>query len=147
MFRIKINEMAYSRKAIMEEAQHQFLIILNHWVLVRYAALEDPENPNFSHWQRELRTALWNVGILKIKPSNSREAFRRALEDVYYDGMELKDVSLVDTISGICEDENISVVAGEYDATFKRVLPLLIDAMADGTYGAVKAFVSAVAGG
>lgn len=66
---------------------------------------------------------------------------------MYYDGMELKDVSLVDTISGICEDENISVDAEEYDATFKRVLPLLIDAMADGTYGAVKAFVSAVAGG
>lgn len=46
---MQIEEMAFERKEIMDEAKDQRMPLLKHWVLFRYATLNEPNHHCMEH--------------------------------------------------------------------------------------------------
>lgn len=131
---MQLEEMAFERKEIMEEAKGQLMPLLKHWVLVRYAALNEPNHHNMEHWQDELVAAIWNVGMMDLKKGNSRETVKKAINEMYFTKMQLQNKSFYRQIAKLCEKEHISLDIAEYDTAFKTELPKIVDVMASGDY-------------
>lgn len=142
---MQLEEMAFERKEIMEEAKWQLMTLLKHWILVRYAALNEPNHINMEHWKDELVAALWNVGMMDLKKGNSRETVKKAINEMYFTKMQLQNKSFSRQITKLCEKEHISLDINEYDAAFKTELPKIVDVMASGNYDNVWAYVDNLA--
>lgn len=138
-------EMAFDRKEIMSEAKGQLMPLLKHWILVRYATLNEPDHQDIEHWQDELVAAIWNVGMMNLKKGNKRETVKRAINEMYFTKMELQNKSFHQQISKICEREHISLDVSEYDAAFKNELPKIVDVMASGDYDNVWKYIDTIA--
>lgn len=142
---IKLNEMAYDRKDIKSEARGQFTPMFQHWILVRWAADNARGTWNYTHWQKELIAALWNVGSMELKKGNSRSAVRSAINEEYFTNMQVQNKSFLKRIQNLCRLEHIILDAEEYDTSFKAELPKLVDVMASGDYDKVCDYVFALA--
>lgn len=140
-----IREMAFERKEIMEEAKGQLMPMFKHWILVRYAAHSEPNHPCIEHWQDELVAALWNVGMMDLKKGNSRETVKKAINEMYFTKMQLQNKSFDRQIARLCEKEHITLDINEYDASFKKELPKLVDVMACGNYDRIWQYVDELA--
>ena len=136
-----IEEMAFERKEIMDEAKGQLMPILKHWVLIRYAANNNPKHPCMEHWQDELVAALWNVGMMDLKKGNIRETVKKAINEMYFTKMQLQNKSFSRQIAKLCEKEHISLNIDEYDTRFKNELPKIVGVMASGDYDKVWNYV------
>ena len=140
-----IEEMAFDRKEIMDEAKGQLMPLLKHWILVRYAVLNEPRHPCLEHWKDELVSALWNVGMMDLKKGNSRETVKKAINEMYFTKMQLQNKSFNRQIAKLCEKERIALDIHEYDAAFKNELPAIVNVMASGDYDAVWVYVDSIA--
>ena len=138
--------MAFELKEIMEEAKGQLMPMFKHWILVRYAAQREPNHPCIEHWQDELVAALWNVGMMDLKKGNSRETVKKAINEMYFTKMQLQNKSFDRQIARLCEKEHITLDINEYDASFKKELPKLVDVMACGNYDRIWQYVDELAG-
>lgn len=142
---MQIEEMAFERKEIMDEAKGQFMPLLKHWVLVRYAFLNEPNHHCIEHWKDELVAALWNVGMMDLKKGNSRETVKKAINEMYFTKMQLQNKSFNRQIAKLCEKEHINLNIAEYDSAFKNELPKIVDVMASGDYDKVWNYVDELA--
>ena len=140
---MKLEEMAFNRKSIMDEAKAQFLPLLKHWALVRYAVKFDPECHFLDHWKDEVVAAIWNVGMMDPK-NGKRSTVKTAIHDMYYNYMEIPKKSYVRVLDKLQEKEHISFDSSEFDAAFKADLPRIISAMASGDYDAAWAYVDGI---
>ena len=138
---MQLEEMAFERKEIMEEAKGQLMPLLKHWILVRYTAINEPMHHYMEHWQEELVAAIWNVGMMDLKKGNSRETVKKAINEMYFTKMQLQNKSFSRQIAKLCEKEHISLGIDEYDTAFKTELPKIVDVMASGNYDNVWAYV------
>jgi hypothetical protein len=138
---MQIEEMAFERKEIMDEAKGQFMPLLKHWVLIRYVAMNHQYHPCLEHWKDELVAALWNVGMMDLKKGNSRETVKKAINEMYFTKMQLQNKSFSRQIAKLCEKEHISLDIDEYDTSFKAELPKIVDVMASGNYDNVWDYV------
>lgn len=140
-----LDEMAYGRKDIKIEARGQFTPMFQHWILVRWAADNARDTWNYTHWQKELIAALWNVGSMELTKGNSRSAVHSAINEEYFTNMQLQNKSFLKRIQNLCRLEHISLDVEEYEACFKAELPKLVDVMASGDYDQVCDYVFALA--
>lgn len=143
---MQLQEMAFERKEIMEEAKGQLMPLFKHWILVRYAARNEPNHHCLEHWQDELVAAIWNVGMMDLKKGNHRETVKKAINEMYFTKMQLQNKSFVRQIARICQIEHISLDEDEYDTAFKAELPAIVNVMASGDYDKVWNYVDALAG-
>ena len=134
---MQIEEIAFERKEIMDEAKGQFIPLLKHWVLVRCVAMNHQYHPCLEHWKDELVAALWNVGMLDLKKGNSRETVKKAINEMYFTKMQLQNKAFNRQIAKLCEKEHISLDTNEYDKAFKDELPRIVEVMASGDYDKV----------
>lgn len=141
---MKLEEMAFSRRDIMAEAKGQFLPLLKHWALVRYAVKFDPECYHLEHWKDEVVAAIWNVGMMDLKKGNSRETVKKAINEMYYTNMQVQNKSYVRVFDKLQEKEHITFDSFEFDTAFKADLPRIISAMASGDYDAAWAYVDGI---
>ena len=142
---MQIEEMAFERKEIMDEAKSQLMPLLKHWVLIRYASISEPNHPCMEHWKDELVAALWNVGMMDLKKGNSRETVKKAINEMYFTKMQLQNKSFNRQIAKLCEKERVALDIDEYDTEFKHELPKIVDVMASGDYDKVWNYVDSIA--
>ena len=142
---MQINEMAFDRKEIMDEAKGQLMPLFKHWILIHYAAMNEPSHPCLEHWKDELVAALWNVGMMDLKKGNSRETVKKAINEMYFTKMQLQNKSFARQIARLCEKEHISLDIAEYEAAFKNELPKIVTIMASGDYDKVWNYVDSLA--
>lgn len=143
--KIKMREMAFDRQDIMREAKAQFPVILKHWVLIRWAAENDPGNQNLSHWQEELATAMWNVGSMRLTKGNTRETVRKAINEMYFTKMQVQNMDLSSLVRHVGRVEHAALDVPECEAAFKEALPKAVRVMATGDYDAILEYVTGLA--
>lgn len=141
---MKLEEMAFDRKSIMDEAKAQFLPLLKHWALVRYAVKLNPECHFLDHWKDEVVAAIWNVGMMELKKGNRRDTVKKAINEMYYTNMQVQNKSYVRVFDKLQEKEHVTFDSSEFDTAFKADLPRIISAMASGDYDAAWNYVDSI---
>lgn len=140
---MKLEEMAFDRKSIMDEAKAQFLPLLKHWALVRYAVKFDPECHFLDHWKDEVVAAIWNVGMMDIN-NGKRSTVETAIQEMYYKRMEVPKKSYIQVLDKLQKKEHVTFDSKEFDAAFKADLPRIISAMASGDYDTAWNYVDSI---
>ena len=80
-----ITEMSVPLKDYKRRVDGLRFQLVENWCMCKYCQMYDPNNINYSHWMRELKTCINNLKFLDIKKGASKERTLNSMLIVDYD--------------------------------------------------------------